>query len=356
MGTVTKRKTTEVKDETGKVIRRGRTRYRAEVFLKGHPRVSKTFWEQKKAETWIRDTEDAMRGGTYLQLLDAQKYTVKKMIDRYIIEVLPDKRSSGTVKGQLLWWRQNFGLLTLSSFTPKQVLEGRDQLSKLDRKPATTNRYLAALSACCTHALKHWQWLSDNPVRKVPKLKEPSGRTRYLDDDERKRLLNVCPLISPELQLAVVLALSTGARRNNIWTLSWKDVDLTKDKELVIFRETKNGTEVRVPLAGIIIGLLIKHRKVRRLDTDLLFPSLKNPQQAYDFRAPFAKALKHAQIENFRWHDLRHSAASYLAQQGVDLRMIAAILGQKTLQMAMRYSHLNVESMRPAIERMTDNL
>ena len=66
--------------------------------------------------------------------------------------------------------------------------------------------------------------------------------------------------------------------------------------------------------------------------------------------------MKEARIADFRWHDLRHSAASYLAQQGVDLRMIAGILGQKTLQMAMRYSHLNVESMRPVMEKMTDNI
>ena len=356
MGTIIKRKTAEKRDSNGKVIRQSRTRYRAEVFLQGHPRVSKTFWEQKKAETWIRTTEDAMRGGTYLLELTTQKYTVKKMIDRYINEVLSSKRSAETLEGQLLWWNERYGVLSLSSFTPRQVLEGRDELSKSDRRPATVNRYLAAISACCTYALKNWQWLSDNPVQKVPKLKEPSGRTRYLDDDERKRLLDVCPLISSELKLAVVLALSTGARRNNIWGLKWNDVDLTSGKELVVFRETKKGTEVRVPLAGRVIGLLLEHRKVRRLDTDLLFPSTKDPHQPYDFRAPFAKAMKEARIADFRWHDLRHSAASYLAQQGVDLRMIAGILGQKTLQMAMRYSHLNVESMRPVMEKMTDNI
>ncbi len=356
MGTIRKRKTAELRDEKGKIVKHSRTRYRAEIFLQGHPRVSQTFWDQKKADKWIRDTEDAMRAGTYAQNRIAQNYTVKKMIDRYVEEDLPRLRSSESVKKQLYWWREKYGLLSLSTFTSIQVLEGRDEISKASRGPATVNRYLAALSSCCTHAVKHWQWIKENPCSKVPKLKEPAGRTRYLDDDERKRLLEACSAVSPSLHLAVVLALSTGARRMSVWSLRWRDIELSEGKETVVFPDTKNRSDVHLPLCGPVVKLLLEHRKIRRLISDLLFPSKIDAQKPFDFKAPFARALKQAEIDGFRWHDLRHSAASYLAQQGVDIQRIAAILGHKTLQMSMRYSHLNVESLREDMEKMTGRL
>ena len=142
----------------------------------------------------------------------------------------------------------------------------------------------------------------------------------------------------------------------SVWSLRWKDVKLENGKEVVTFRDTKNRSDVSVPLGRPIVKMLFEFRKVRRLDTDLLFPSTVDAQKPFDFKAPFARALRQAQIENFRWHDLRHSAASYLTQQGVDLRKIAAILGHKTLQMSMRYSHLNVENLREDIEKMTRKL
>ena len=354
MGTIRKRKTAEKRDENGKIIRHSRTRYRAEIFLQGHPRVSRTFWDAKKADKWIRDTEDSMRAGTYAREFATQRYTVTKMIDRYIEEELPKLRSAETVKKQLLWWRQKYGALTLNTFHSRQILEGRDELAKETRGPATVNRYLAALSSCCGRAVKHWQWIEENPCAKVPKLKEPAGRIRFLDDDERKRLLEACMNVSQPLHLAVILALSTGARRMSVWSLRWRDINLETSKEVVTFRDTKNRSDVSVPLGRPVVKMLLDFHKIRRIDTDLLFPSTVDIQRPFDFKAPFARALKQAQIENFRWHDLRHSAASYLTQQGVDLRKIAAILGHKTLQMSMRYSHLNVENLREDIEKMTN--
>lgn len=356
MGTIIKRKTAEVRDEFGKLLKHSRTRYRAEIFLQGHPRVSRTFHDRKIAEKWIRDTEDLMKSGQYAQISESRKRNVKEMIERYCAEVLPSLRSNVTVQAQLDWWKGEIGKLSLSAMNASVVLEARDRLIKTDRGPATINRYLAALSSCCSHAMRHWQWLSENPLTKVPKLKEPPGRTRFLSDEERHALLTASESISKPLHLAIVLALSTGARKQNVWSLTWNDIDLTNGKETVTFAKTKNDSTVILPLAGKVVQLLLNHRKVRRLDTNLLFPSRVNPNQPIDFKAPFAKALKQAEIEDFRWHDLRHSAASYLAQQGVDLRRIAAILGHKTLSMSLRYSHLNVEHLREDLEKMTGRL
>jgi len=356
MGTIIKRKTQERRDENGKLIKHSRTRYRAEIFIQGNPRVSRTFHDRKIAEKWIRDTEDLMRSGQFAQVSESRKHTVASIVDRYLTEVVPSLRSHETVEAQLIWWKKRLGQLNLSALSPAIVLEARDELMRGDRGPATVNRYLANFSSLCSHAMRHWQLLTENPVSKVPKLKEPPGRVRFLNDVERQKLLKATAYDSKSLHLAVVLALSTGARRMNVWSLTWEDFDLTKGKETVTFAKTKNDSTVILPLAGKVVQLLLDFRKVRRLDTNLLFPSRVNPSQPIDFKAPFAKALKKAEIENFRWHDLRHSAASYLAQQGVDLRRIAAILGHKTLSMSLRYSHLNVEHLREDLEKMTGRL
>jgi integrase len=121
--------------------------------------------------------------------------------------------------------------------------------------------------------------------------------------------------------------------------LVWSDINL-KDGFLIL-HETKNGERRRVTLAGVVLKLLREHAKIRRLDTNLLFPSEKCPQQPIDLRKSFANAMEVAQISDFKWHDLRHCTASYLAMNGASLAEIAEVLGHKTLSMVKRYAHLS---------------
>jgi integrase len=178
------------------------------------------------------------------------------------------------------------------------------------------------------------------PAKKVKKPTEPDGRVRFLDDDERQRLLVACKESSSDwLYMCVILALSSGMRQAELMGLKWQDVNL-KDGFLILHK-TKNGTKRRVPLSGLGLSLLQEHAKVRRLDTPLLFPSERNPQKPIALRSAFDYALQRAEVENFHWHDLRHCTASYLAMNGASLAEIAEILGHKTLAMVKRYSHLS---------------
>ena len=154
--------------------------------------------------------------------------------------------------------------------------------------------------------------------------------------------------------MAVVLALSTGARQQEIWGLRWPEVNL--ERGLITFTETKNNEFRSVPLEGHARELLLGHSKIRRIDSDLVFPSKKNPVVRHDFRDPWNKALVVAEVEDFRWHDLRHSCASYLAINGVPMLTIAEILGHKTLAMVHRYTHLNTEHLTEAISDMNRKL
>ena len=104
------------------------------------------------------------------------------------------------------------------------------------------------------------------------------------------------------------------------------------------------------------MDLIREHSKVRRIDTPLVFPSRKNPQKPIDFRKPWEKALAKAGIEDFRWHDLRHSCASYYAMNGATPRELAELLGHKTLQMVQRYSHFSNAHLSNLADDMTKKI
>jgi integrase len=199
-------------------------------------------------------------------------------------------------------------------------------------------------------AVREWQWCEDNPVRKVSKLKEPRGRVRFLSDEERQRLLEACKVSrNPYLYTIVVLALATGARRGELLTLHWQDVDLKR--RVLTFRETKNSEIRVVPVTGYALDVLSLHAKSQRANTDLAFPN-RTGKKPLAIRNAFENAVEHARIKDFRFHDLRHSAASYLAMNGASLAEIAEVLGHKTLAMVRRYTHIAESHTRSVVARM----
>ena len=117
------------------------------------------------------------------------------------------------------------------------------------------------------------------------------------------------------------------------------------------FNQTKTGVARTVPIRGESLELLRDY--LARRESTLLFPSEKNPNFPFDFRRSFKSALVKAKISDFSWHDLRHSAASYLIRSGVNLRIAGEILGHKNISMTMKYSHLAPDHLTDAIEQMT---
>ncbi len=278
-------------------------------------------------------------------------FTVADLIDRYAAEILADwPKTEKNQAAHLNWWKQEIGHFLLDKVRPSLLVECRNKLSReitcrgTRRAPATVNRYFATLSRVFAIAVREWEWLDDSPTRRLTKLREPPGRSRFLSTDERKQLLQACRQ-SPNqnLYVAVVLALSTAARRMEIMGLRWRDIDL--ERGLITLRFTKNGVRRSIPLQGYALELIKEKR--RQCDgahhtNSLLFPGRRNPEKPIDLRVSWAKVLEVAGIEDFRWHDLRHSAASYLAMNGATLVEISEILGHKTLQMVKRYAHLSV--------------
>jgi len=336
----------------------GKKSFFVRIRMRGKPEAAASFDRLTDARIWAQQIETEMRDGRYIKTAEAQKHTVSNLVERYIRDVLPRKVKVGRFYAiQLGWWKRQIGDVLLSELTPVLISEHRELLSqtetirKTKKSNATVNRYLAALSTAISTAINEWGWMEENPLRKVSKLKEPRGRVRYLSDEERELLLIACKEShNPDLYLTVILAMSTGGRQSEIWGLSWKCVDLKNG--FITFEETKNDEPRSVPLTGHALELMMERSKVPRIDTDLVFPSRVDQQKHLDFRKPFQMALKAAQIEDFRWHDLRHCAASYLVMAGVDMRTVAEILGHKTLQMTQRYTHLSPEHLKDAVAKM----
>jgi integrase len=333
----------------------GQQVYRVKVRRKGAPVLTETFAKLSEAKKWAQMTEGAVLAGRNFQVPEAKKHTLADVIDRYIGAILPQKsRSSITMQTlQLTWWKAQLGPCVLADVTPAMIAECRDKLAQGDKKPranSTVRRYLAALSHAFTIAVREWGWLDDSPMRKVSKPKESRGRVRFLSDEERQRLLESCKIsVNPYLYTIVVLALSTGARRGELLSLHWGDVDLKRG--MLTFRETKNGERRSVPLTGYALEVLTQHAKIRRLNTTLVFPNSTGTQPMCIRRA-WGNAVARAGIKDFRFHDLRHTFASHLAMQGASLLDIATILGHKTLQMVQRYAHLSQAHTAGIVARM----
>lgn len=339
----------------------GKSSYRVKVRLKGQPTISATFQRLTDAKKWAQDTESDIRHNRHFKYGEAKKHTLNELFQRYETAILPLKKSQRTPLGVLRWWSQEIGQYTPSNLTPAIVSQCRDKLlseptsKDKARSPATVVRYLALLSHVFTVAIKEWHWADTNPVLDVSKPKEPPGRVRFLNLDEIQSLLKACHESSNSTLLPIVtLALTTGMRQGEILNLQWKDIDL-KNRFITIL-ETKNNEIRRVPLSVQAVDTITLFSKVRRLDTELLFPSNVNPHKPIDIRKPWENALVKSQIENFRFHDLRHTAASYLAMNGATPIEIAEILGHKTLQMVKRYAHLSQSHTQELIEKMSSSI
>ena len=304
-----------------RIMQDGTVAYRVRVRRKGYPQQVASFTKLSEAKKWGQMMEGSIIQGRHFPTTKAKRHTVSDLLERYRNDVLPHKRVS-TIYNQvyhLRWWEAQLGQYALSAITPALIVEYRDKLART-RENSTVRRYLAVLSHAFTVAVQEWEWVNESPFHKVSKPKEPRGRVRFLTDDERERLLDSCQVSrNSSLYTIVILALSTGARRGELLSLHWSDVDLKRG--MLTFRKTKNGETRAVPLTGYALEVLAHHTKIRRLDTPLVFPN-RTGTQPMSIREAWKFAVQRAGVTNFRFHDLRHSAASYLAMGGASLAEI----------------------------------
>jgi integrase len=260
------------------------------------------------------------------------------------------------------WWKEKLGPYYIAAITGPRISDCLRRLEDEGVAPSTINRYIAILSHAYTKA-KEWGWVVYSPMGMVKKREETAGRVRYLERDEIQRLLGVCREISEDahryrsgdkhLYVTVFASLCTGMRKGEVLGLRHADVNLKRRVLRIPAERSKGKKPGEVPIITPLVPVLESHIKIQRLDSPYLFPGRSGRPVAID-RA-WKRALKKAEIADFRWHDMRHCTASYLVMAGVDPATAARIL-RNTPQVADRYIHLSTEFVADQLEKAGEKM
>jgi len=212
------------------------------------------------------------------------------------------------------------------------------------RAKATVNRELQLLSRIFTLAMRNKE-VRSNPCAEVEQFKGEVRRNRYLLPGEEERLMAELSGRRSHLQIIVSIALNTGMRRGEILRLRKQDVDFHRG--LIHVTQTKTDEDRDVPMNDMLMNELMAH--CANLPTDYLFVWPRTGKPIDEIKTSFTRACEKAGIEDLRFHDLRHTAATRMAEAGVDPFTIAEILGHKNITTTARYSHATANAKRRAV-------
>ena len=364
----------------------GKRVFQVQVRMAGFPARTATFPSRRLAERWGTTTEAQMIEGKHFRGAEARRKTLADAIDRYLEHEAPKLRDGRMHRYTLPWWREKLGRYKLCDITPALIVEYRDRLAaehyrrarpgakrsllkageeapEYKRKPNTVNNYLVPLRRIFSVARREWHWIANNPMEGVSKLDEGPPRTRFLSEEERAALLRETGKDS-QLHCMVLLALSTASRAGELLNLEWRDVDLKQGRMLLGRRpgqqsklETKNGQARAVWVQGEALRLLQERAKTSHQDDERVFssPGRRGGRSKYNYHDPFVDAVKAAGIEDFTFHGLRHSAATYLAQDGATFPQLKAAGGWKS-NVALRYVHLAANDMKDLFAGLSEKV
>ena len=306
--------------------------------------------------------------------------TLKSFIEtKYRPWVQQDHRNGDQTADSILSRFSNFQNTRLTDITPLQVDKWRRKRAKAGAKPATINRYIAALKAALSKAA-YWELIDSNPIGAVKLSKlDRSPNVRFLDSTEEERLRNaldareleirtnrhsgnvwrldrgypVLPNLSEHefadhLKPMVLIAMNTGLRRGELFNLCWKHVDLKREILTVSGQTAKSGNTRQIPLCKEAIVVLTSWKTQQQPNTDLVFPSATGAPMR-DIKTAWGGLLRWANIQQFRFHDLRHHFASRLVMDGADLNAVRELLGHSDMKMTLLYAHLAPEHKAQAV-------
>lgn len=258
--------------------------------------------------------------------------------------------------------RKKFGDRPAASIRPFEIA---DWLDSLDKAPATINRYKVTFSSIYRYG-KQRDKVHVNPAREVSQLKLNNGVIRYLKPEEEKRLRAVlreavdsCGPQNERRRKRLLhhiyeldIALGTGMRKGEQYGLRWSDIDLTR--RVITLRDTKNGTSRTVPMIDDVVKAFkeLKTLSLTRKDRAEDQPNGAPEDVVFgigDNKKWWEAVLKEAKIKDLRWHDLRHTFCSRLAQAGVSLKVIQEAAGHKTIAMSARYAHMDHTTLQNAM-------
>ena len=311
---------------------------------------------KKEAQAALGKIKAEIREGRHFEKKHIPQTTMEELIEKYMEWAKPKKSFASSHAIYVRPVEEHFRGKILSEITEYDVESFRairiDTPTRFGRKrsASTLNHELTMVKQLFNKAIA-WGLAGKNPAARVKKLAEPRGRTRFLSVEEAKRLLDAA---SRHLRPILICALETGMRRGEILSLRWSDIDMRNGT--IYVGETKNGEPRHVPMSNRLRATLAV--LPRRLGTDYVFsgePTIgKTGKPFIAVRTSFKNACRKAGITGFRFHDLRHTAASHMTMAGVPLKTIGEILGHRTATMTERYSHLTPEHKKQAVETLPD--
>lgn len=354
---------------------RGKGQWQAQVRKKGYPLQTKTFQYKADAEDWAKSVERDMRQGVFVSRSEAENTTLGDLIDRYIKEVTPSKRSAASEEQRLKFLKSKLGKHNFAALQSKDVSKLRDERLAEGKAPATVVRELNNLSHVIDTAIKDWSiWIPSNPVKAVRRPSVSNARDRRLNDGEEKALLDACETAKAnQLAPLVRLAIETAMRLGELLALRWEHIDLKR--QVAHLPETKNGESRDVPLSTIAVNILQELKDQLKQDQDkeekLVLLAKKSAEErvfyswlrADSFENAWRRAIKRGKdkykndranagqlvdtgfLDDLRFHDLRHEATSRIADKVSNLMELAAITGHKELKMLKRYYHPRAEDL-----------
>lgn len=302
--------------------------------------ATKTFSRKTDASNWASHT---LRDSERLEALGNPKarMTLAELVELYLAAWSGQDHSRTQRMNALVAVAGTRRLIDITEDFLRDDLEAYG----LGRRPATVNRRKAAWSALFKFAIGK-RILKDNPARRIAILPENNKRVRWLSDNERRLLLSACDESSwPLLKLLVVLAMTTGARQGELLSLHWEQVDFASRTAVLLRTKNGDGRTLVFPTPAIVE--LMKHRKA-----DGLIFGREDGDKPLTFRKHWDRALSKAGLADFRFHDLRHDAASQLAMAGATLLEVAEVLGHRNLQTTKRYAHLSHQHKQAVTDRV----
>lgn len=222
-----------------------------------------------------------------------------------------------------------------------------------DELLSTRNRWQAALSLIFRVGIDN-ERIDRNPAAQIRRKTEDNTKVRFLSDKEEADLRRVILKRCPARMSTLDVALNTGMRAGEQFSLKWSQVDL--ERRIITLPKTKNETTRHIPINSVAVSAFVDLRTSSDGNEDV-FPSRRKDGAALvSARGCFKPALKEAGIKGFTWHCNRHTFASRLVMAGVDIRTVGELLGHKSLAMTMRYAHLAPAHNASAVDRLVSRL
>jgi integrase len=323
--------------------------YYADYYL-GHKRVRKSLGANKfLAQVKVEAIERELLLGLNFSNPEKRNITVKELAAEYLAATACRRRPRTEYEERNRFEKSiipALGHLRLRDISQRHIEKWISDKCSKGLKPGSVNRHITSVKAMFKKAAE-WDYVPRSPAERIKKLKDPQRSTRFLSTEEAEHLLNECHNGPPHLYPLVLLALHTGMRWSELRHLRWQDMDFKREEVRVENMEehlTKSGKVRAIPMTRTVKEYFSEKRGI-----GFLFGN-PNGKPLKQLHKSFHSACRRAGIENFRFHDSRHTFASHMTMKGVPSRSVQELLGHGSGRMTERYSHLSPQHMHEAVK------